>query len=256
MVFPHKEIYMKCGVADFGMNKWDGGCFDIRQRLTDLKAIGFEGTERLEAVTEAEAMHRAAEYRRLGMDFALCRASVIQNTIEWTASLGKDYVWVTVAAGDLDTYCRQANIQSRASLRYGVRTAVHNHLGKTVESQEQLDEFLKCCPDCGLVFDTAHLHGAGGDCLKTVEKYFDRIVAIHLKDWTYLDREKSPKEWQSRLRFCELGSGEMGDLNARILKTAIKKGYNRWVFVEQDTHLQYPIEDLKISRDYIYRAGL
>ena len=34
---------MKFGVADYGMNVWDGGCFDIEERLIGLKKIGYDG---------------------------------------------------------------------------------------------------------------------------------------------------------------------------------------------------------------------
>lgn len=42
---------MRMGAADYGMNVWDSGCFDIEGRLIRLKEIGFEGVERLEAIS-------------------------------------------------------------------------------------------------------------------------------------------------------------------------------------------------------------
>jgi hypothetical protein len=76
---------MKIGIADYGMSVWDGGCFDIEQRLKDIKEIGYGGTERLPATSPADALYKAALYRRLGMDFATCRGPDVQATIEWTA---------------------------------------------------------------------------------------------------------------------------------------------------------------------------
>ena len=46
---------MKIGVADYGINVWDGGLFDIEERLEGLKSIGYEGTERLVATSASEA---------------------------------------------------------------------------------------------------------------------------------------------------------------------------------------------------------
>ena len=40
---------MKYGVADYGMNVWFGGNYDLEDRLLNLKKIGFNGIERLEA---------------------------------------------------------------------------------------------------------------------------------------------------------------------------------------------------------------
>jgi hypothetical protein len=35
----------------------------------------------------------------------------------------------------------------------------------------------------------------------------------------------------------------------------VSVGYYGWVFVEQDTHLQDPLEDLAISRAYLRKVG-
>ena len=45
---------MKFGVADYGMNVWDGGFYDFQTRLEELRTIGYDGTERLECVDAAE----------------------------------------------------------------------------------------------------------------------------------------------------------------------------------------------------------
>mgnify|MGYP001582736671 FL=1 len=47
---------MKFGVADYGMNVWDGGCFDIEERLAGLKKTGYEGTERLSITSASDAL--------------------------------------------------------------------------------------------------------------------------------------------------------------------------------------------------------
>ncbi|NOY75933.1 MAG: hypothetical protein GXP32_09125, partial [Kiritimatiellaeota bacterium] len=104
---------MKFGVADYGMNVWHGGMYSIEDRLIDLKGIGYNGTERLEAISESDAIHKAALYRGLGMDFTTCRAPSMRACIEWTAALGKKYIWMTPGDisrdADFDIFCRRAN---------------------------------------------------------------------------------------------------------------------------------------------------
>lgn len=246
---------MKFGIADYGMNMWDGGCFDIEHRLLGLKGIGYEGTERLAASSAADVLQKAALYRRLGMDFATCPGADPQTTMQWTAGLGKSYMWVSVTGKDLSTFCRQANIQAEACERWGLRAALHNHLGSLVESQEEVEEFLARCPKCGLVFDTAHLAAANGNCLEIVRKHADRIVAVHLKDWITTNPEIGLEKWPQRGRFCELGAGNIGLDNAAVMRALAKAGYDGWIFVEQDTHLQDPLKDLAISRRYLREAG-
>ena len=101
------------GVADYGMNVWDGGSFDIEERLIGLKKIGYDGTERLTAVSASDALERAARYRRLGMDFATCLGPNPQASIQWTAGLGKRYVWTGVSGNTFDVFCRQGDSQDR-----------------------------------------------------------------------------------------------------------------------------------------------
>ena len=104
-------------------------------------------------------------------------------------------------------------------------------------------------PDAGMVFDTGHLAGAGGNVIEIVEKYSVRIISLHVKDFVYKNKEAS--EWYERVRFCGLGCGEMGDLNADVINILKKRGYNDWILVEHDTHLRDPLQDLAESREYI-----
>jgi sugar phosphate isomerase/epimerase len=246
---------MKFGVADYGMNAWDGGCFDLEARLQGLKAIGYEGVERLVAVDAADALEGAARFRRLGMDFGTCLGPNPQTSIRWTAALGKSYVWTAVNARTFDVFCRQAGRQAELAAAWGVRVGLHNHLGSLVESQAQLEDFLARCPACGLILDTAHLAAADGDPVAIVSRYADRLAAVHLKDWIVTNPEIGLDRWPQRGRFCELGAGNIGLDNAAVMKALVKAGYTGWVFVEHDTHLQDPFRDLAISREYLRRAG-
>ena len=246
---------MRFGVADYGMNVWDGGAFDLEMRLRGLKEIGYEGLERLEAATEADAMQRAAIFYRLGMDFATVRGPNPAVSFQWTAAFGKGYVWTSVLGRGFDAFCRQVNMQVEACKRWGLKVGLHNHLGSPVESHDELEEFLVRCPGCGLILDTAHLAAADGDPLGIVEKYGQRLISVHLKDWLLTNPEIGLDQWPKRGRFCELGAGNIGLDNAAVMRAVVETGYNGWVFVEHDTHLQDPLKDLAISRQYLREAG-
>lgn len=246
---------MKYGIADYGMNVWDGGCFDIEERLLGLKQIGYEGTERLEAVSASDAVNKAALYRKLGMDFGTVRGPDVQAGIQWTAAFRKDYVWTQVTGKDFDAFCRQVNRQIGICERWGIKVGLHNHLGSLVESQQQLEEFLRRCPKCGLILDTAHLAAAGGDCVAIARRYAKRVVAMHLKDWLVTNPEIGLAQWPKRGRFCELGAGNIGLDNIAVMRAMVAEGYDGWVFVEHDTHLRDPLQDLAHSRQYLKKAG-
>lgn len=246
---------MKFGVADYGMGVWDGGCFDIEERLKGIKSIGYEGLERCPGSSADELVYNAARYRRLGMDFATCSGPNVQASIQWMAALGKGYVWTSVSGKDFDTFCRQVNIQVEVCKQWGIKAGLHNHLGSLVESQEELEEFLRRCPDCGLILDTAHLAAADGDPVEIVKKYGDRLVSVHLKDWLVTNPEIGLDKWYHRGRFCELGAGNIGMDNIAVMRAIVEAGYDGWILVEHDTHLQDPLIDLAISREYLREAG-
>lgn len=250
---------MKIGLADYGWRMWFGGGedYDLERTLLDLNEIGYQGLERCRASSPGQALANAATFKRLGMDFATVAGPTTESSIEWTAAMGKGYVWTMGKAKDLEQCCRMANRQAEVTKRWGIRTALHNHLGSPVESQGELEEFLKRCPDVGLVLDTAHLAAADGDPCAVVRRYPDRLVSIHLKDWYVTDPEIGIKDgWTRRGRFCELGGGNIGLDNAAVLRQLLSVGYDGWIFVEHDTHLRDPRLDLAVSRRYLREAGI
>lgn len=244
---------MKFGVADYGMNVWYGGFYDLEERLVDLRESGYDGTERLEAASEADAIHKAALYRRKGMDFSTCRGPNVQASAEWTAALGMKYIWLT--AGQMDreidfkVFCRRANDLVKSCKKWGLTAAIHNHMHQRVENQQELEDFLGAVPEAGIVFDTGHLSMAGGDPVEIVRKYHRRITVFHLKDvfLTGKVNEKGAKDF----KFCELGAGNNGFDNAKVLEAIVDVGWDGWIHVEQDHHMRSPLEDLKASRDFI-----
>ena len=106
---------------------------------------------------------------------------------------------------------------------------------------------MKECPDALLLLDIGHLHAAGGDVTGTIEKYYDRLAAVHFKDIEFLDRGNP--DWTKRLRFCGLGEGNAGLDYTSAGKALRKRGYAKWVFIEHDTHLSDPLKELKVSLD-------
>ena len=65
----------KIGIADYGMNVYYGGMLDYDTRMEQIKAIGYDGLERLEPLNEADLIHKMTTLARLGMDFGTVRCS-------------------------------------------------------------------------------------------------------------------------------------------------------------------------------------
>ena len=250
---------MKFGVADYGIKQWDGGIYDIDEELEMLSKIGFQGIERLTASSPSDAMNKAARFRRAGMDFATVRGPDIGHNIQWTAALGKNYVWTEIKNDarqeDMDTFCRKVNKLSSVCARWGIKTALHNHLGQRVESHEELDEFMTRCPEVNLVFDAGHLAGAGGDPVKVIHDYHDRISMMHIKDVFIKDPSRGLEQWNQRLRFCELGAGNDGFDTIPVMEALVEHGYDGWVCIEHDNHQRDPKIDLTTSYNFLAHAG-
>lgn len=247
---------MKFGVADYGMNVWNGFLYDLQTRLEDLKAIGFDGVERLTASSPSDAMNLAEKFHRLGMDFSTVNGPNVSNGLSWTCALGKPYVWLTPGPATRDVsmelYCRRAKRMIEVANAMNVEVGVHNHLGAVVEQQAELDHFLTEIPRAKLILDVGHLHGAGGDCVGTIEKYADRIIAMHFKDIEVVDPSK--EVWHERIRFRGLDGGNI-NFDWRACVRALKKvGYDKWCFIEQDHHTEDPNVELKKSLDLLKKA--
>ena len=242
----------KIGVADYGLDVWFGGNYDYIERLSMLKKLGFDGIERLKARSAAEAVSIRADAKKMGLDFAVCEGQLPYETIRWTSALDMKYVWTApspIPPVEKKDFFRQVNAQIDVAEKYGLKVVVHNHLGLVIEKQEDVIEYLSACPKGYLLLDVGHLIGAGGNPEEIIEKYFDKIAAVHMKDFVYKDKDNDV--WHQRLRFCELGVGEIGDRNKTILHMLSERGYDGWIFVEHDTHTVDAEKELKTSIDYI-----
>ncbi len=241
---------MKIGVADYGMLVWYGGHYDYEDRIYAIRKLGFDGLERIYPTSAEDALHKAAWLRKLGMGFATCNAATPELAIRWTSALRGEYVWGEVQGRTFDVYLRQMDYMTKAAAAYGVKIAVHNHLGSLVETQEQVETLLQACPDTCLLLDTGHLAVAGGDPAYIAEKYYDRIAAYHLKGWQ-TSATPDADAWQERGYFCGLGQGDFRVDNETVFKNALRRGFDGWVFIEHDTHKRDPLLDLAESREIL-----
>lgn len=244
----------KLGVADYGMDVWDGGTLNLEMRLETLKSLGFDGIEMLKAATEMQALDNASTFHRMGMDFVSCSITTnVDLNMKCASAFGKEYVWFAVGPCTrdvpMDAYIRRCNQFVEAAKRYNLKAALHNHLGCRIEQQDELELFMEQVPGATLLLDTAHLHAAGGDNIRTIEKYHDRLAAVHFKDVFYKDLNIGLETWWERLRFCEIGGGNAGLDCEAVAKALIDHKFDKWVLIEHDTHLREPAIDLKVSAD-------
>jgi inosose dehydratase len=121
----------------------------------------------------------------------------------------------------------------------GLRMAYHHHLGTVVESQQDLNRFLKFTgPSVGLTVDTGHAALGGVDALALIHEHPHRVAHVHCKDV----RSRVFKQVQSERRSFLNGviSGMFtvpgdGDLNfAGVMQALAQIGYAGWIIVEAE----------------------
>jgi inosose dehydratase len=117
----------------------------------------------------------------------------------------------------------------------GYEPVFHHHTSTYVEGVPEIERFLEDT-DVALLLDSGHLLVAGGDPIRALSDWGDRIGAIHVKDvrldvlaQVKAERADTLTAWRRGL-FCALGRGDV-DLEGFC---AALDGYDGWVVVEQD----------------------
>jgi inosose dehydratase len=149
------------------------------------------------------------------------------------------------------------------TLREGVRSCFHNHVGSVIETRQEIDRLLALV-DPALIFlgpDTGHLAWAGVDPVAFCRDYAERIKTIHVKDVDAAVRERGVAQaWDygtfaKNGIFAELGEGCV-DFPA-IFATLRAAGFAGWAIAETDvTQKSTALESATISRAYLRSIGL
>lgn len=169
----------------------------------------------------------------------------------------------TPTPGSWKNMCLGFNRIGEAAGEMGFKAGLHNHLDQMCENRQEVD---RCMAETdpklfGFSPDTAHLHLAGCDVVKTLEKHKHRIVLLDYKDakwttpvedWKLGNGKVHPKDSKSAKFFAsiyDLGDGEI-DFPAcqRILKSV---SYQGWNCVDNDTAREGPRRSYERCGKYI-----
>lgn len=145
----------------------------------------------------------------------------------------------------------------------GFRAGLHNHLNQMCESQAEVNRAMdETDPKLfGFSPDTAHLHLAGCDVVKTLEKYKNRIVLLDYKDakattpttdWRQDNGKVHPKDSRDAKFFSsiyDLGDGEIDFVSCQ--KTLKSINYKGWNCVDNDTARDGPRKSYERCGAYI-----
>jgi len=132
----------------------------------------------------------------------------------------------------------------------GVQLGYHNHMGAMGQTPEGVEQIMAAVDPryAKLELDVAHYFQGGGDPVKAVEKYSDRLLFLHLKD---VERLGGAGE-KAGYRFVELGRG-LVDLPA-VLDALRKINFRGWGIVELDAvpdKARTPKESAIMNKKYV-----
>jgi inosose dehydratase len=148
---------------------------------------------------------------------------------------------------------RAAELEEEARIsseEFGIPTGLHNHLWTLAENRHEMDRILDAAPHLQLILDTAHLQAGGGDPIKAIEDYGERLCHVHLKDAHTSIFGPEPLT----PGFVPLGEGNLKIDIPGCVRALEAVGYDGWLGVELDM-TDAPKEDNARSRGFLRRLG-
>jgi len=145
--------------------------------------------------------------------------------------------------------CASFNAIGAAANELGFRAGLHNHMGQIVQNPDEVDRCMAMTDPKLFHFspDTAHLHLAGCDVVKTLEKHKSRLVMADYKD-AKRPQNAAPDSFDRNSIF-DLGGGEIDFPGAhRVLKSINFKG---WLIVDNDIARQGPRASYEACGHYV-----
>ena len=146
----------------------------------------------------------------------------------------------------------------------GLRLVFHHHCAGYVETPREVEVLLSLTDPTlvGLCLDTGHYRFGGGDPVRAVETYADRIWHVHFKDSQPEIAARSRAEGWDYFQsvregiFSELGKGEVNF--PAVLQALRDMSFEHWIVVEQDVlpGMGTPKESARRNRNYLRSIGV
>jgi inosose dehydratase len=251
---------------------WGG---NDRQAIEDVAAAGYRGIQLRSNVLEEfgskpAALRELLERHRLTMvalssgniriDPAVEREELEKHTrhARFVRDLGGIWLQLTderpkgrpIVSADYQRLGRLLTELGKRTADLGVPVSYHNHMNNLGERPEEVRAILDAADPkyVKLQLDTAHYKQGGGDPVKAVREYANRLSFLHIKDL----ESPAPGGDARSYRFVELGRGEV-DLKG-VFKALDEVKFRGWAVVELDRvpdDARTPKESALISKKYL-----
>lgn len=249
---------------------WNG---NDRQAIEDIAALGFKGVQLraniLKEFSSPSEVRELLEKNHLKL-VALSSGGVnIEAPVEsdeiakhtanakYVHDVGGLYLQVTdqrpkgreIVPADQKRLGHMLTEIGKRTADLGIPLGYHNHMGSLGERPEEVDRILEAADPryAKLELDVAHYFQGGGDPVKAIQKYHDRLLFLHFKDV-----EPISGDAKKTYRFVELGRGKV-DLPS-VVSALHKFHFRGWAIVELDAvpdKARTPKESAEISKKYL-----
>ena len=162
---------------------------------------------------------------------------------------------------DWNRFIYSINEISKMMIDENMPLAYHHHMGTVIQSHEDTERLMNETNDTvKLTIDTGHMLFAGGNSLKIIKDFKDKIAHVHCKDMREKVLKKSLSDDLSfRHAFLEGAFTVPGDgcIDYRpIFNELLKNNYQGWLVVEaeQDPKKANPFEYAKIGYNYLKKT--
>jgi sugar phosphate isomerase/epimerase len=167
--------------------------------------------------------------------------------------------------GDWTEFGRRITQVAERTLQEGVRVVYHHHMGTIVESEADIDAFMRSTGEAvHLLLDTGHATWGGANPAALARRYRSRISHVHTKDVRKDVMEKSRAQGWSFLDSVIEGVYTVPGDGMVDFVSVFKElpGYSGWVVIEaeQDPKKAHPLTYAKMGyanlTRYLKEAGL
>ena len=272
-----------------------GDHYTAEQVLSDMSQLGFAGTEfcrkfprdaaSLKALLAQYNMVMSSQWNSVHFSDPARKNDELEKykqRVDFLAEMGCKHV-VTCESGNTfeDLTQNKVNIEELSEEQWaslidglhqagqyckdkGMKLIYHYHGETVIEKPEQIDRLMASTnPELvHLLYDTGHAYYGGYDPLELLNRYYDRIAYIHLKD---IRQAQLTELIQSGLRFrTGVQNGVFtvpgdGCIDfAPIIQQLLDRGYEGWIIIEaeQDPGIADPVIYARQALTYLKAIGL
>ena len=257
---------------------WQG---QDRQAIEDVAAVGFKGIQlrtsalpefgdKPAALKELLAKHRLTMVAfssgnvRIDPQFEAEDMATHLKHARFVRDAGGLYLQLTdtrpkraLVAADYQRLGKLMTEIGKRTADIGIPVAYHNHMNNIGERPEEVDRVLEATDPryVKVLLDIAHYQQGGGDPVRAVRKFADRILFLHIKD-VQSPMPGNTGDPMRSYRFVELGRGKVDVKGVFAALNEVK--FRGWAIVELDAvpdKARSPKDSAVIARQYLESLG-